>query len=150
MFRLSLWRVKDFMAYFAMRFRRLFSYFDMYVSKDINRRKTTFLKSAKMSTDAGIWLIILVFQFSFYVYVNWCNETFPKPQSSNSVTIQFSEEKAREYLHGLTSLGSRIVGSTTNQKYAVEYIWTELEKIKKDSKMKSHAIKVLLLLSLTS
>ena len=134
--------MNDFVAKFVMKFRRLFSHFDMYMSKDINRRKTTVLKSARTSTDAGIWLIILMFQFSFYVYVDWCNETFPKPQSSNSVTIQFSEEKAREYLLGLTSLGSRIVGSTTNQKYAVEYIWSELEKIKKDSKMKSHAVKV--------
>ena len=88
-------------------------------------------KKIFLSTETKMWLALIVWYLFNFALVRYKGYDFPKPLNDiQAGNHKFSEERGRKTLHGLTSLGVRIVGSEANEQKAVQFIMNELEKIK--------------------
>lgn len=84
------------------------------------------------------WLLIFSAYFSVFVAVFYCDVIrFPAPvtveslkKSLSSRSLQFSEERARNFVVELSSIGPKPTGSYENEVVAVDYIIRQLNYVK--------------------
>ncbi|GBM24991.1 Endoplasmic reticulum metallopeptidase 1 [Araneus ventricosus] len=89
-----------------------------------------------------VWFIIFATYFSIFLFVLYCDlMRFPSPVSVDSLKkssgtrgLQFSEERARNFVVELSSIGPKPTGSYENEVIAVDYITRQLEYIKSHTK----------------
>ncbi|GIY10674.1 endoplasmic reticulum metallopeptidase 1 [Caerostris extrusa] len=88
------------------------------------------------------WFLIFFTYLSIFVFVLYCDLIrFPSPVSVDSLKqsgeargLQFSEERARNFVVELSSIGPKPTGSYENEVIAVDYITRQLEYIKSHTK----------------
>lgn len=85
----------------------------------------------------GLAVVVLLFCFGIFGLVLLMDNRLPKPltlaDSANNPE-RFIEERARDHLRQLTSVGPRPAGSYENEVLAVEFIRRQLTKIQKATK----------------
>ena len=89
----------------------------------------------KLST--WLSLVVLVFSFAIFGLVHYMDGRLPKPLTlaeEHTHPERFIEERARDYLRHLTSVGPRPAGSYENEVLAVDLIRRRLESIQKKTK----------------
>lgn len=81
---------------------------------------------------SSIWaLIVLGFYVGIFFACFWNFTALPAPNLSEDLTLaEFNARNAREYLTSLTKFGPKVAGSQLNEEYAVEYLLSELQKIR--------------------
>ncbi|GFY53967.1 endoplasmic reticulum metallopeptidase 1 [Trichonephila inaurata madagascariensis] len=89
-----------------------------------------------------IWFWIFSTYFTIFLFVLYCDLVrFPAPVSVDSLKqsegfsgLRFSEERARNFVVELSSIGPKPTGSYENEVIAVDYILRQLEYIKSHTK----------------
>lgn len=59
--------------------------------------------------------------------------SLPTPNmSDNDTALEFNSRRAREHLTELTKFGPKVAGSVLNEVYAVEYLLSQVDRIKQN------------------
>ena len=84
----------------------------------------------RISAGWTFFLILILYLFSLYISFK-ASRSVPAPKTSMGSSVsEFVEEKARQHLDAITSLGPRPAGSYANEIQAVNYIVGALQTIK--------------------
>lgn len=80
------------------------------------------------------WLAVFIAYGLLYIFIHFQNTVYPEPKMLSTANAgQFVEEMARKHLKEITDFGHRYVGSKANEEIVVQYLLTEIDKIKKTS-----------------
>lgn len=104
-------------------------------SVDFSYRPTTSLNVPRQFLRESLFLVIFVFYAVLLLYAHSRNCAYPTPVTVGVAQPgQFVEERARQQLIDITSIGSRPVGSPENEDKAVNFLLNEITNIKNHAK----------------
>jgi len=124
--------------------------FDVSAGKELTScdRGTTEMKSRTRYENTAllspvVWLLLFCVCGILLLYIHTTNSTCPDSlASAHPENGKFDEDRAKKYLHDLTSYGSRPVGSIANEEFTVRYLLNEIEAIRGTMATKVHHLEV--------
>lgn len=101
-------------------------------TSDLQGKGKTGSLPAERSLRQSTVLLLVAFHGVLFLIVHCKQSVYPSPLGTDTPSDLFSEERARNYLRGIVSVGSRLVGSYANEKLTVDYLLSELDLIKRN------------------